>query len=67
MTVWIGNIAVLKSSSQWQLKDFLKINSSWTELFTLSQTTNFGLFQTEKSLQTTISNLIKRAKSFPKG
>ena len=33
MTLWIGNGAVLKSSSQWQLN--------------LSQTTNFRLFQTE--------------------
>ena len=33
MTLWIGNGAVLKSSSQWQLKTILKINNSWTELF----------------------------------
>ena len=35
MTLWIGNGAVLKSSSQWQLKEFekKKKNSSWTELF----------------------------------
>ena len=33
---------------------------------TLSQTTNFRLFQTE-SLQMTISNLMKMAKSFSKG
>ena len=25
MTLWIGNGVVLKSSNQWQLKDFLKI------------------------------------------
>ena len=25
MTLWIGNGAVLESSSQWQLKEFLKI------------------------------------------
>ena len=24
MTLWIGNCAVLKSSSQWQLKEFLE-------------------------------------------
>ena len=30
MTLWIGNGAVLKSFSQWQLKEFiLKINNSW--------------------------------------
>ena len=28
MTLWIGNGAVLKSSSQWQLKEFLKLNNS---------------------------------------
>ena len=33
MKLCIGNGAVLKSSSQWQLKRILKINSSWTELF----------------------------------
>ena len=26
MTLWIGNGAVLKSSSQWQLKEFRKLN-----------------------------------------
>ena len=33
MTLWIGNGAVLKSSSQWQLKEFGKINNSVHELF----------------------------------
>ena len=33
ITLWIGNGAVLKSSSQWQLKDFLKLNNSGHELF----------------------------------
>ena len=33
MTLWIGNGAVLKSSSQWQLKEFWKLNSSGHELF----------------------------------
>ena len=34
MTLWIGNGAVLKSSSHWQLKDeFLKLNNSIHELF----------------------------------
>ena len=33
MNLLIGNGAVLKSSSQWQLKEFRKINNSWTELF----------------------------------
>ena len=35
MTLWIGNGAVLKSSSQWQLnfQRILKINNSWTESF----------------------------------
>ena len=32
MTLWIGNGAVLKSSSQWQLKE-LKLNNSGHELF----------------------------------
>ena len=35
MTLWIGNGAVLKSSSQWQLKEFLKLNNSGHELFVL--------------------------------
>ena len=33
MTLWTDNGAVIKSSSQWQLKRILKINNSWTELF----------------------------------
>ena len=28
MTLWIGNGAVLKSSSQWQLNEFWKLNTS---------------------------------------
>ena len=33
MTLWTGNGAVLKSSSQWQLKEFWKLNYSGYELF----------------------------------
>ena len=33
MTLWISNGAVLKSSSQWQLKEFVKLNNSVNELF----------------------------------
>ena len=33
MTLWIGNGAVLKSSSQWQLNEFGKLNNSGHELF----------------------------------
>ena len=33
MTLWIGNDANLKSSSQWQLKEFWKLNKSVHELF----------------------------------
>ena len=33
MTLWIGNGAVLKSSSQWQLNGFWKLNDSVHELF----------------------------------
>ena len=33
MTLWIGNSAVLKSFSQWQLKEFWKLNKSVHELF----------------------------------
>ena len=33
MTLWIGNGAVLKSSSQWQLKKNWKLNNSVHELF----------------------------------
>ena len=40
MTLWIGNSVVLKSSSQWQLKEILKINNSWTELFNFQNSSN---------------------------
>ena len=33
MTLWIGNGAVLKSSSPWQLKEFCILNNSVHELF----------------------------------
>ena len=33
MTLWIGNGAVLKSSSPWQLKEFRKSNNSGHDLF----------------------------------
>ena len=33
MTLWIGNGAVLKSSSHWQLKEFWKLNNPGYELF----------------------------------
>ena len=33
MALWIGNGAVLKSSGQWQLKEFWKLNNSVHELF----------------------------------
>ena len=32
MTLWIGNGAVLKSSSQWQLKEYWKLNNSGYKL-----------------------------------
>ena len=32
MTLWIGNGEVLKSSSQWQLKEFWKLSNSGHEL-----------------------------------
>ena len=35
MTLWISNGAVLKSSSQWQLKEFWKLNNAVHELFIL--------------------------------
>ena len=35
MTLWIGNGAVLKSTSQWQLNEFWKLNNSGYELFIL--------------------------------
>ena len=28
MTLWVGNGAVLKCSSQWQLQEFRKLNNS---------------------------------------
>ena len=33
MTLWIGNGAILKSSSQWQLNEFSKMSNSGHELF----------------------------------
>ena len=33
MTLWIGNGAVLKSSSSWQLKEVWKLNNSVHESF----------------------------------
>ena len=33
MILWIGNGAVLKTSSQWQLKEVWKLNNSVHELF----------------------------------
>ena len=33
MTLWIGDDAVLKSSSQWKLNEFWKLNDSSHELF----------------------------------
>ena len=33
MTLWIGNGAVIKSSSPWQLNESWKLNSSVHELF----------------------------------
>ena len=33
MTLWIGNGGVLKSTSQWQLKEVRKLNNSVYELF----------------------------------
>ena len=35
MTLYKGNGAILKSSSQWQLKEFRKLNNSGHELFIL--------------------------------
>ena len=41
MNLWIGIDAILKSSSQWQLKNgILKINISWTELFNFQNSFN---------------------------
>ena len=37
MTLWIGNGAVLKSSSQCAIKRILKINNPWTELSIFSK------------------------------
>ena len=52
-----------------------QVESNWRKLsnyissndLTHYQTTNFRLFQTEKSLQTTISDLTKMAESYPNG
>ena len=33
MTLWIGNGAILESSSQWQLNEFWILNNSVHELF----------------------------------
>ena len=39
MTLWIGNGAILKNSSQWQLKNF-ENKYSWTELFNFQTSFN---------------------------
>ena len=47
MTLWIGNGAVLKRSSQWPLKEFWKLNSSGHELFIskiISIATNWNFY-----------------------
>ena len=33
MNLWIGNGALLKSSKQWQLNEYSKLNNSGHELF----------------------------------
>ena len=33
ITLWIDNGAILKSSGQWQLKEFQKVNNSGHDLF----------------------------------
>ena len=48
---------------RFQRFDFL--SDSWDLSLTLSQMTNFRLFQTEKSLQTTILKIIKMAENCP--
>ena len=40
MTFWIGNGAVLKCSSQWQLNESSKLNSSGHELFIFQNSFN---------------------------
>ena len=42
MTLWIGNGAVLISSSQWELKEFWKLNNSGHESFIFK--TKFFIF-----------------------
>ena len=39
MILWIGNGAVLKTSSQWQLKEFWKLNNS-VQLFIFQSSLN---------------------------
>ena len=43
MTLWIGNGAFLKSSSQWQNKRILKINNSWPKLSNFQTIAAFDL------------------------
>ena len=47
MTLWIGNGAVLKNASQWQLKEFGKLNNSVHELF---------IFKRQLKLQSALCN-----------
>ena len=50
ITLWIGYVAVLKSSSQWQLNEFWKLNNSVHELFILKIlfiATDWNLFARE--------------------
>ena len=60
----------MKFNPQWPEKNSLVTvrREVWChDMLTLSQRTNFRPFQIEKSLQTTILNLMKMADSSPKG
>ena len=65
-TSYSGGIQWLPSPKAWQMlirAPSLRATPLWEEPLTLSKTTNLRLFQTQKSLQTTISNLMKMEES----
>ena len=58
-----GNGLIHLHNARYNAIHYLIIGPSDPFCLTLSRTTNYRLFQTKKSLQTTISNLIKVAES----
>ena len=61
MFLWIGNGAVLKSASQWQLKKKMKINNSWPESFNFQYSFNCHSLELLRTAPLPIHKVIKMA------